>query len=116
MNVTFDNAEYFDVKFGQNADFEVDFGSVVPINPYEGSYRVIPSAEQQVLPTANKQLEANVVVEAVPTYEGTYEVTPRIYSQELSTEGKLMNDDVTVYEIPITRVTNPHGGVTVLIG
>lgn len=49
-------------------------------------------------------------------YEGTYEVTPRVYAQSLETEGKLMSDDVTIYEIPVTKTSNPHGGLTVLIG
>jgi len=49
-------------------------------------------------------------------YGGPYEVTPRLYAQSLDTEGKLMTDDVDVYEIPISRTTNPTGGLTVLIG
>lgn len=49
-------------------------------------------------------------------YGGPYEVTPRLYAQSLDTDGKLMEDDVTVYEIPISRTTNPTGGLTVLIG
>lgn len=49
-------------------------------------------------------------------YEGTYEVTPRVYAQSLETDGKLMSDDVTIYEIPVTRTSNPQGGLTVLIG
>lgn len=49
-------------------------------------------------------------------YGGPYEVTPRLYAQSLDTDGKLMEDDVTVFEIPISRTTNPTGGLTVLIG
>lgn len=49
-------------------------------------------------------------------YTGSYEVTPRLYAQSLDTDGKLMEDDVTVYEIPVSRTTNPTGGLTVLIG
>lgn len=50
-------------------------------------------------------------------YGGPYEVTPKAWEEQvLETEGKLMADDVTVYEIPITRTTNPTGGLTVLIG
>ena len=52
----------------------------------------------------------------VELYDGLYEVTPRLYAQNLDTDGKLMEDDVTVYEIPISRTTNPTGGLTVLIG
>ena len=49
-------------------------------------------------------------------YVGPYEVTPRLYEQTLATENLTMLNDVTVYEIPITRTTNPIGGLTVLIG
>ena len=49
-------------------------------------------------------------------YEGEYEITPRVYAQSLDTDGKLMTDDVTVYGIPVTRTSNPEGGLTVLIG
>ena len=49
-------------------------------------------------------------------YDGSYEVTPRVYAQTLSTDNKLMEDDVTVHEIPVTRTSNPEGGLTVLIG
>lgn len=49
-------------------------------------------------------------------YDGEYEVTPRLYAQSLDTDRKLMSDDVTVHEIPVTRTSNPEGGLTVLIG
>lgn len=57
-----------------------------------------------------------VIIDDHQTYTGDYEVTPRLYAQSLDTDGKLMQDDVTVYEIPVTRTTNPTGGLTVLIG
>lgn len=50
------------------------------------------------------------------TYEGEYTVTPRLEDQYLETNGKIMRDDVTVYQIPISRVSNPYDGITVLIG
>ena len=49
-------------------------------------------------------------------YEGPYEVTPRLNEQYLETNDKTMIDDVTIYEIPITYTSNPHNGMTVLIG
>lgn len=49
-------------------------------------------------------------------YEGSYEVTPRFSEQSLSTYGKIMRDDVTVHTIPVTRTSNPQGGLTVIIG
>lgn len=60
--------------------------------------------------------ESSISINNAPNYDGPYEVTPRLYTQGLETEGKLMADDVTVYEIPISRTTNPTGGLTVLIG
>ena len=59
---------------------------------------------------------AEYTMSQAETYDGSYEVTPRVYAQSLDTDGKLMEDDVTVHEIPVTRTTNPTGGLTVLIG
>jgi len=55
-------------------------------------------------------------VVGVESYDGPYEVIPRVYAQSLDTDRKLMSDDVTVHEIPVTRTSNPEGGLTVLIG
>ena len=55
------------------------------------------------------------MVEGDP-YEGEYTVTPRLTEQSLETNGKIMRDDVTVHQIPISRVSNPYDGITVLIG
>ena len=49
-------------------------------------------------------------------YQGPYGVTPRLGDQSLETNGLVMRDDVTVYRIPISRVSNPYDGITVLIG
>lgn len=65
------------------------------------------------------KIEGTLTIPSTPgleLYGGPYEVTPRLYAQSLDTDGKLMQDDVTVYEIPVTRTTNPTGGLTVLIG
>lgn len=48
-------------------------------------------------------------------YNGDYVVIPKATEQLLSTAGKVMVDDVTVKEIPYTEVSNPAGGVTVII-
>lgn len=66
--------------------------------------------------TVGMSIGAEYSVVAADTYDGPYEVTPRLYAQSLDTDGKLMEDDVAVYEIPISRTTNPTGGLTVLIG
>lgn len=65
------------------------------------------------------KISGTLTIPATPgleLYAGPYEVTPRLYAQSLDTDGKLMEDDVTVFEIPISRTTNPTGGLTVLIG
>jgi hypothetical protein len=49
-------------------------------------------------------------------YTGSYEVTPRADEQILDTANKIMSDDVTIKEIPYAEVTNPAGGITVIIG
>ena len=49
-------------------------------------------------------------------YDGEYEITPSLDEQTLETANKTMIDDVTVHQIPITRTSNPEGGLTVLIG
>ena len=55
-------------------------------------------------------------VETSDGYEGEYVVIPRVYEQTLNTAHKVMADNVTVTEIPLTRTSNPQGGLTVLIG
>ena len=80
------------------------------------SNQVMPmsvSTSMQVIPMS---LGAAYMAINAHEYEGPYEITPRLYAQSLDTDGKLMEDDVTVYEIPVTRTTNPTGGLTVLIG
>lgn len=50
-------------------------------------------------------------------YAGEYEVTPVLYeSQTLPTAGCTMKRDITVEAIPMTAVSNPRGGLTILIG
>lgn len=54
---------------------------------------------------------------AYPEYEGPYEVTPALYwQQRLATRKRSMEEDVLVGSIPISEVSNPQGGITVLIG
>lgn len=42
----------------------------VETQPYEGEYVVTPSEETQILPTARKRLEQNVIVEPIPSNYG----------------------------------------------
>ena len=77
---------------------------------------VVPMRISSDMENVGMSIGASYSGGAGETYDGSYEVTPRLYAQSLDTDGKLMEDDVTVYEIPISRTTNPTGGLTVLIG
>lgn len=65
FNVTFSEGESFDVELSDDAAFDVDFGLVNPMYNYTGPYEVIPGTAQQTLPTQDKTLSENVVVDAV---------------------------------------------------
>lgn len=50
-------------------------------------------------------------------YEGEYVVIPKVAEdQTLATMDKVMRADVEVKEVPVARVSNPAGGMTVVIG
>ena len=50
------------------------------------------------------------------TYNGTCEVTPTAEEQTLATANKVVPSDITINKIPYAEVSNPAGGVTVIIG
>lgn len=53
----------------------------------------------------------------LPTYDGSFVVTPSADNdQRLLTAGKYNESDITVEKIPYAEVSNPAGGVTVIIG
>ena len=56
----------FNVKFDAGESFNVDFGVSIPQYDYEGSYNITPTEEQQTLITANRLLERNIEVSAIP--------------------------------------------------
>ena len=66
FNVTFNEGQSFNVSFGEGSAFNVDLSPSVPQYDYDGPYEVTPSTEQQTLPTANKSVESDIVVDAVP--------------------------------------------------
>lgn len=69
FDVIFENAQTMDVTFSENA-FNVDFGPGAPIHDYTGEYEITPSSETQVLETANKTLDANIIVNPIPSNYG----------------------------------------------
>lgn len=63
------------------------------------------------------ELEGTVYIDGGrETYNGDYIVIPKATEQILPTASKVMANDVTVKEIPYAEVSNPAGGVTVIIG
>lgn len=53
----------------------------------------------------------------LPTYDGSFVVTPSADNdQTLLTSGKYNESDIKVEKIPYAEVSNPAGGVTVIIG
>lgn len=64
----------------ENNDIEVEITPFGSGTPYEGSYEVVPSADFQLLPTAEKVLDDDVIVHPIPYSEvsnkfGGYTVT-----------------------------------------
>ena len=76
----------------------------------------VPMDVSSSLVTVPVSLGTAYEMAGVADYDGAYEVIPRMYMQTLETTNKRMRDDVTVHEIPVTRTSNPEGGLTVLIG
>lgn len=77
VTVDFIEETAFDCKFDAVDNFNVDFGTVAPQHEYEGAYEVTPSAEEQTLPTSDRVLAADIVINPIPnnygliTYNGT---------------------------------------------
>ncbi len=60
ITITFENVDI---------EVEIDQSSSPPVQPYEGSYEVLPSSEFQLLPTAEKTLEDDILVHPIPYSE-----------------------------------------------
>lgn len=60
-------------------------------------------------------IKEQIVRGTFPKYEGDYTVTPKSWEQTLDTERKSTEHDITVEAIPIDEVTNPAGGMTLII-
>lgn len=73
----------------------------------------ISNLDNQTIKISNA---CSVTSEEYPIYAGEYEATPKKESQIMPTAGKVLLNDFTVKGIPVTRVTNPSGGITVIIG
>lgn len=63
-----------DVINQPNQEIEVKQDSIINVNPappYEGEYNVTPKFEAQTLPTAEKLLAKDVIIEEIPYAEVT---------------------------------------------
>ena len=84
------SAQQFQVAFhASGQDFALTFDALQEItihkdaDPYRGSYEVTPTADEQILPTAQKLMAENVIVKAIPkeyglvTYDQSRTITVR---------------------------------------
>lgn len=66
LQVVFSEGEHYGVDFKEADNFSVDFGVSIPEYDYEGPYDVTPTEEPQILLTADRRLQDNIHVGAIP--------------------------------------------------
>lgn len=71
LNVQFETTQDMEVQFSEDL-FSCEFEGV-RTGDYSGAYTVTPSDIAQVLPTAGKTLEQNIVIEPIPQNYGKIE-------------------------------------------
>ena len=62
----------FDIGFSGETDFNISFSesfSPSGVTPYSGSYEAIPRVTAQSLPTQDRWLDWDVVIQAIPYHE-----------------------------------------------
>lgn len=69
--VDFGSSESFEVSF--DGDFSVDFSQMHEAGEYSGAYEFTPSAERQEIPTADKILTQNIIINPIPSNYGLIE-------------------------------------------
>lgn len=69
MEVSFDDAQFMDVEFSTDDDFDVEFTGN-NVGNYSGAYEVTPTEETQTLATADKVLSGNITVKPIPSNYG----------------------------------------------
>ena len=57
-----------------------------------------------------------VVESSYPIYDGPYTIIPKATDQSVPTEETLVMEDILVKRIPTYATSNPHGGLTFIIG
>lgn len=66
--VNFDTEENFGVSF--DGDLNVDFSGMHTAGEYTGTYEFTPSDVAQEIPTSNKILTQNIVINPIPSNYG----------------------------------------------
>ena len=70
IDATFtDNSQDFDCTLDTGQDFDCHMDGILP-GDYSGSYSVTPSSTAQTLPTNGKTLQADIVINPVPSNYG----------------------------------------------
>ena len=62
----------FDLGFSGESSFNISFSesfSPSGVTPYSGSYEAVPRVTAQSLPTQDRWLDRNVVIQAIPYHE-----------------------------------------------
>lgn len=70
VTVDFNEDQAFSVAFDDGGGFDVDFGSTPTQSDYDGPYEVTPTDQAQILSTADKVLEADIVIDPIPSNYG----------------------------------------------
>ena len=68
IQVDFGDNEHFGVSF--NNDLSVDFSNMHAAGEYAGMYEFTPSDVAQEIPTANKILIENIIINPIPSNYG----------------------------------------------
>lgn len=70
VTVNFNEEQSFNCAFNDGGAFNVDFGTTPTQSDYNGPYEVTPTENTQILPTSDKVLAANIVVNPIPNNYG----------------------------------------------
>ena len=71
FNVIIDQTQHMDVQFNEDV-FHCEFDDIREAD-YNGPYIVEPSETEQILQTASKTLESNIVINPIPSNYGLVE-------------------------------------------
>lgn len=95
------------VKFSEGGAFSVDFGPGVPVHDYDGPYEVMPTEEVQSIPSAHKMLDADVIVDPIPSdYVGSG--IPHKTGADLTVSGDTVSVPAGYYEESASKAV-AHG-------